>query len=69
MKMTRDKLESILLEYDAMSEAQDLPKMRLSDLESIEQIAGDDYSMTAYVAYRMGFVAGAKHMQQDRRER
>lgn len=67
-KMTPDKLERLLREYDAMSEAQELPQMRLSDLESIEKIAGNDYSMTAWTAYRMGFVAGVKHTQQDRRD-
>ncbi|MBR2999859.1 MAG: hypothetical protein IKF39_02590 [Oscillospiraceae bacterium] len=65
-KMTQDKLERLLREYDELSEREDLPQMRLSDLESIEKIAGNDYSRTAYVGYRMGFLAGLRYAQKNR---
>ena len=57
MKMTRDKLEQMLEEYDRKHEAQDLPTMGSTDLEAIQQIAGDSYSLTAYAAFRLGVIS------------
>lgn len=67
MKTKRKDLEEMLQTYSNMAADETLPRFDLGDLKAIAEIAGDDYSMTSWVAYRQGFIQGIRYAQKEQK--